>query len=56
MDASLIVTAVGWASIVGLNIIMFATSRKDRIAERLGELEQHVARIEGILAHSNSSP
>ena len=56
MEVSGIVTAVGWASIVALNIIMFVTSRRDRIAERLGQLEQRVARIEGILAHSNSSP
>ena len=56
MDPSVIVTGIGWLSIVALNVIIFAIGRKDKIAERLdkvaerlSELEQRVAHIEGTL-------
>lgn len=55
MERNVIVTAVG-CGIVALNTIMFVTSRRDRIAERLRQLERRVARIEGILSHPSSSP
>ena len=64
--AGTIVTAVGWTSVVVLNIIIFVTSRKDKLRERLdklrdqldelservGAVELRVSRIEGQLSPS----
>ena len=49
MEPTVIVTAVGWLSIIALNIIIFAMGRRDKIATRLGKLEPKVAHIEGRL-------
>lgn len=54
MDPVVIVTAAGWISMLVLNVIILVLSRRDRVAERLGALEQRVARIEGILANTSS--
>ena len=49
MDLTVVVAGVGWVTLVALNVINFVIGRKDKIAERLGELEQRVAHIEGRL-------
>ena len=54
MDPVVIVTAAGWISMVALNVIILVLSRRDRVAERLGALDQRLARIEGILTSTST--
>ena len=48
MDA-VAITAVGWVVVISLNLFTVVMSRRDRVGERLGQLEQRVARIKGHL-------
>ena len=48
MDA-VAITAVGLVVVISLNLFTVVMSRRDRVGERLGQLEQRVARIEGHL-------
>ena len=48
MDA-VAITAVGWIVVIALNLFTVVMSRRDKVGERLGRLEQRVARIEGHL-------
>ena len=48
MDA-VATTAVGWIVVIALNLFTVVMSRRDKVGERLGRLEQRVARIEGRL-------
>jgi len=48
MDA-VAITAVGWVVVISLNLFTVVMSRRDKVGERLGQLEQRVARIEGHL-------
>lgn len=43
------ITAVGWVVVIALNLFTVVMSRRDKVGERLGQLEQRVARIEGRL-------
>ena len=43
------ITAVGWVVVISLNLFTMVMSRRDKVGERLGRLEQRVARIEGHL-------
>lgn len=54
MEPVVVVTAAGWISMVVLNVIILVLGRRDKVAERLGALEQRVARIEGILANAGN--
>ena len=46
MDA-VAITAIGWVVVISLNLFTVVMSRRDKVGERLGRLEQRVARIEG---------
>jgi hypothetical protein len=48
------ITAVGWVVVVALNLFTVVMSRRDKVGERLGQLEQRVARIEGHLGIGTS--
>lgn len=48
MDA-IAITTVGWVVVISLNLFTVVMSRRDKVGERLGLLEQRVARIEGHL-------
>lgn len=43
------ITTVVWAVVILLNLFTVVMSRRDKVGERLGRLEQRVARIEGHL-------
>ena len=43
------ITAVGWIVVIALNLFTVVVSRRDKVGECLGRLEQRVARIEGRL-------
>ena len=48
MDA-VAITTVGWIVVISLNLFTVVMTRRDKVGERLGRLEQRVARIEGHL-------
>ena len=48
MDA-VTITAVGWVVVISLNLFTGVMGRRDKVGERLGQLEQRVARIESHL-------
>ena len=48
MDA-VAITAVGWVVVISLNLFTVVMGRRDKVGERLGQLEQRVARIESHL-------
>ena len=43
------ITTVGWVVVVSLNLFTVVMSRRDKVGERLGLLEEQIARIEGHL-------
>ena len=43
------ITAVGLVVVISLNLFTVVMNRRDKVGERLGLLEQRVARIEGHL-------
>ena len=51
MEPSVIVTAVGWLSIVVLNVIIFAIGRRDKVAERLDKIAERLSKLEQRVAH-----
>lgn len=55
MDA-VAITAVGWIVVIALNLFTVVMSRRDKVGERLGGLEQRVARIEGRLGMTPATP
>ena len=48
MDA-VTITAVVWVVVISLNLFTVVMGRRDKVGERLGQLEQRVARIESHL-------